>query len=365
MLVAGASGLIGRAALERFLETPGWEVLGLSRRSPDVGGVRHLALDLLDPETCAQRLAAEAPITHLVFCALQERPGLIAGWRDHDLMETNRRMLASLLDAPALADSLEHVSLLQGTKAYGAHLHRMRVPGRESEARDPHENFYWLQEDLLRERAIRSGFRFTIWRPPVVFGHAVGSPMNPVAAIATFAAISKAEGRPLAWPGGSTGPTDGVDARLLARALLWATGAATAQDRVFNVTNGDVFVWEELWGAVAAAMAMELGEPRPQRLAETMPGRAGTWASLVAEHRLRAPGLMEWVGDSYVYVDMLFNVGRDRPPPPTLLSTIALRQAGFHECIDTESMLVDWLGWLRTRRLLPENEPRSEASMRT
>jgi nucleoside-diphosphate-sugar epimerase len=229
----------------------------------------------------------------------------------------------------------------------------MRVPGRERDARHDHANFYWLQEDLLRERAARDGFRFTIWRPPVIYGHAFGAPMNPLAPIATYAAVAKHEGRPLCWPGGRTGPVDAMDARLLARALDWATQAEAARDEVFNISNGDVFVWENVWGRLAEAFGMEVGAPEPQRLAESMPGKAAVWDEIVAKHQLRTPGLMDFVGDSFVYIDLHLGFGRDHPPAPTLLSTIKLRQAGFADCIDSEDMLVEWIAWMQEQRLLP------------
>ena len=50
---------------------------------------------------------------------------------------------------------------------------------------------------------------------------------------------------------------------------------------------------------------------------------------------------------------MLLGYGRDRPPPPTQLSTIALRQAGFAGCRDTETMLLGQLRALATARVLP------------
>ena len=53
---------------------------------------------------------------------------------------------------------LQHVSLLQGTKAYGAHVHPIPVPARERCAARRHANFYWLQEDLLRETSARPGW---------------------------------------------------------------------------------------------------------------------------------------------------------------------------------------------------------------
>ncbi|MFX6876819.1 hypothetical protein ABTH39_19850, partial [Acinetobacter baumannii] len=46
---------------------------------------------------------------------------------------------------------------------------------------------------------------------------------------------------------------------LLARAIAWSGEAATAQNEAFNVTNGDVFTWENIWPAVADALRMKPG----------------------------------------------------------------------------------------------------------
>ncbi len=59
------------------------------------------------------------------------------------------------LDRPGGA--LRHVTIMQGGKAYGVHIHpQIAVPARERWPRDPHENFYWLQEDFLRERQAKA-----------------------------------------------------------------------------------------------------------------------------------------------------------------------------------------------------------------
>ena len=36
VLIVGASGVIGAAAIEHFASLPDWKVIGLSRRRPDV-----------------------------------------------------------------------------------------------------------------------------------------------------------------------------------------------------------------------------------------------------------------------------------------------------------------------------------------
>src|SRR5258708_30624473 len=47
--------------------------------------------------------------------------------------------------------ALKHVSILQGTKAYGVHLHPIAIPARESDPRDDHANFFFDQQDRSEE----------------------------------------------------------------------------------------------------------------------------------------------------------------------------------------------------------------------
>ena len=58
LLVVGATGLLGRAALAHFRDLAGWDVIGMSRRKPDVDGGRHLAADLMDPASLDQHKSA-------------------------------------------------------------------------------------------------------------------------------------------------------------------------------------------------------------------------------------------------------------------------------------------------------------------
>ena len=70
----------------------------------------------------------------------------------------------------------------------------MRVPAKEREPRVEHTNFYFAQEDWLRERRRGRDWRFTILRPQIVTGLAVGSAMNVVATIGVYAAIQRERG---------------------------------------------------------------------------------------------------------------------------------------------------------------------------
>ena len=53
MLVAGASGLVGHAAIDYFSSLADWEVVGVSRRVPDdLGEATLVSVDLTDVEAC-------------------------------------------------------------------------------------------------------------------------------------------------------------------------------------------------------------------------------------------------------------------------------------------------------------------------
>src|SRR5215467_4578876 len=124
VLVAGASGLVGYAAMKHFSTNPEWDVIAVSRRRPDETlGVRFITADLTDTGTCADIFGRLREVTHVIYAALYERPDLVAGWCDPEQIAVNDRMLRNLLEPlESTARSLQHVSVLQGTKAYGSHV---------------------------------------------------------------------------------------------------------------------------------------------------------------------------------------------------------------------------------------------------
>lgn len=353
LLVAGATGIVGRAAIEHFVGCDGWDVIALSRRPPAVRDLRHVAADLTDPADVDRALASCGDVTHLLYTALFEKPDLVAGWRDADQMRVNAAMFANLLDALARhAPRLVHLTLMQGAKAYGLHDTQVPVPAKERWPRAPHAVFYWPQEDLLRQRRRGASWTFSILRPQLVLGAAMGSPMNVIGAIGAYAAIQRELGEPLRFPGGGRYVHAASDSRLIARAVEFCGTHASAADATFNVVNGDTMVWHDLWSAVAAHFGMALGEPLPMRLAEAMPKHEATWARIVAKHGLRETTLQALLGASWQFTDRTFGYGL-AAPLDRLESPIALWQAGFTGCEDTEDAIVHWLGRMQDERLLP------------
>jgi nucleoside-diphosphate-sugar epimerase len=355
VLIAGASGLVGFAAARHFARR-GWRVIAISRRRPEgLDGVELLSVDLTDRARSAEALGRLGEVTHVVYAALYEKPGLIQGWRERDQMETNRRMLENLFEPlRAVARDLRHVTLLQGTKAYGAHLGPIAIPAKERQPRHPHENFYWLQEDYLRARQAGQAWHWTILRPQVIFGESLGSHMNVLPALGVYAALLREEGRPLSFPGGPPWPREAVDADLLARACEWAATTPACANEIFNINNGDVFDWRHVWPAIAETLGMEVGPDEPLSLAEAMPVREPEWQAIVRKHGLRSPErLADFVGQGFVYADRQFAHGAKRTPPTTLVSTIKARQAGFLDCMDTEDMFRKWFRRFQELRWLP------------
>ena len=136
---------------------------------------RHsiISVDLLTPGDVRQKLSFLHGITHVVFGAYIEKQTAT------ERSTVNVAILRNLLDAvEPNSPSLEHITFYQGGKAYGADLDPFKTPAREDDPRLMPPNFYYDQEDFLRERQKGTPWRWSALRPEAVSGFAVGNPMN-------------------------------------------------------------------------------------------------------------------------------------------------------------------------------------------
>jgi nucleoside-diphosphate-sugar epimerase len=148
-IVVGALGVIGRYIVERLVEGPDWQVVGLSRRKTTDGPrYRHIAVDLLDAEDTKRKLAELTDVTHVFYAAFQAMPGSASNFASN--IGPNREMLVNSVTAINRATShLKRVVLVTGTKYYGVHLGPLKTPMREPDPRHMPPNYYFDQIDWL------------------------------------------------------------------------------------------------------------------------------------------------------------------------------------------------------------------------
>jgi hypothetical protein len=140
------------------------------------------------------------------------------------------------------------------------------------------------------------------------------------------------------------------DAELIAEAVAWAGDTPEAAGEAFNITNGDIFVTENLWPLLADVFDMPLGHPQAFILDRIMPAHSAVWDSIVKKYDL-VPLKLETIMPNWQYID--FAMGTVMNQEPSLLSTIKLRKYGFHECMDTEERFVELLREAQEKRFLP------------
>ena len=344
-LVTGATGVVGRNLLAHLATLPHWSAIAVSRRPPEPAPrQRHLAVDLLDPADCAAKLGAFEAATHVFHCAYAERPTATA------MIEPNLAMLHNVVRAvePA-AQGLRHVHLTQGTKYYGSHLGPFRTPARESDARPAGPNFYHDLQDWLETRQRGRAWTWSAARPHAVIGFALGNPMNLSTVIAVYATLCKAAGEPFGFPGTPAAFRalyQCTEAGLLARAMTWMATTPACANQAFNITNGDLIRWENLWPQLAAFFDVTPGPVRGIRLATAMAGKGPLWDETVHRHGLLPHRYDEIV--SWPYGDAVFSSGWD-----IVSDTGKARRAGFADCVDTEAMFLDLFASYRARRIIP------------
>jgi nucleoside-diphosphate-sugar epimerase len=355
VLITGASGLVGRAAMEHFARK-GVRTTAVSRRPPfDAYGARHLSLDLADDAACRAAFSGMTDVTQIVFAALHEEPDLVAGWLKDAHIQRNGAMLRNTLDPlDGVAPNLKNVVILQGPKAYGVHVGRMRLGAREDrdEAYDV-PNFYWEQENYLKAKQAGRPWGWTVMRPALVVGQCIGGAMNLIAAIGVWAAILKEKGQPLSWPGGVGGALEATDTDLMARAFDWTGAAQTARNQTFNLTNGELFSLKDQWPVIAEALGMKVGPDRPMSFVSDLPHAAADWDAIRAKYDLRAPALDAFIGQSFQFADFVFGRSSLEHRPPSAMSSIKIRQAGFNDSLYSDDMLRKWFARYQHDGLLP------------
>lgn len=347
-LVAGATGVVGRAIVSHLERLPDWQVIAASRRTAEARPrTRTITLDLDDPHACRAQLADVGPITHVFYTAYA--PAATLGKE----AAVNARMLVNLVEAledrPEAA-SLAHIQLMQGSKWYGNHLGPYRTPAREDDPRHGQPCFYYDQQDWLAERRRDKAWTWSALRPHGVLGLAIGSSMNQLTAMAIYASLMRERGETeLAWPGAPGAFTclyQFTEAAYLARAMVWAATTPACADQPMNFTNGDLVRWQHLWPDIASAFGMTPGPVRTVRLVEMFADAEDEWSRIVARHELKRYQLSELT--NWAFADFVFGCAYDQVSDLT-----RARNAGWTGVNPSPAMYRRLIEGLRAERIIP------------
>ncbi len=344
-IVAGALGIVGRALVEHLEESGEWEVIGLSRRAPDFSTrAQFVSVDLANAEDCRAKLAGLSHVTHIFYTAYAP------GRSPAEEVAPNLAMVANLVSTmEPVAPRLAHVQLIQGTKWYGNHLGPFRTPAKEDDPRHMPPNFYYDQQDWVENRQRGKRWNWSALRPHCICGPSVGSPMNHLMALSLYASVSRELGLPLRFPG-----TEGAfraiyqytDARLLARAMVWAATAPACANEAFNMTNGEFERWENIWPHLADCFGMKPGRVQTLNLTRTMADKEQVWTAMREKYGLRDYKLSQLV--SWEFADWSYSNAFDQ-----MSSVGKARRAGWHESLPAESMFSDMIDRLVSDRVIP------------
>jgi nucleoside-diphosphate-sugar epimerase len=340
-LVAGASGIIGHRISAHLVEA-GWEVVSLARRPLGGPAQRHICADLTDAQDTREKLAPLNSITHLFYSARYDHPEGVPESEARNVV-----MLRNVLDALHAVARL-HVNLVHGTKYYG-HPERIPYPVSEVSPRGTQPTFYFAQEDLVRERAERDGWTWSIARPHIFCDPAIDQPRSIGLVIAVYAAVQRELRQPLSFPGSPASyasRTQFTDTALLAQALRWMASEPRCANRAFNVVNGDALRWSDLWSDFASAFGIEAGGPAGIGLADYMRDKAVVWDAAVRKYGLRPVRLDRialWDYGEYVF----------RPEWDIMSSMDKARALGFDQRVDTKEMFSRVFAAYREQRVTP------------
>lgn len=344
-LVVGAGGVIGRNLIEHLITLPEWDIIGVSRRGREnTKRIRYISADLLDPLDVRQKLGSLSEVTHIFYAAYQDKPT----WAE--LVPPNLAMLVNVVDViEPVAHALQHISLMQGYKVYGAHLGPFKTPARETDPKHMPPEFNIDQQNFLEERQQGKRWTWSALRPSVVGGFALGNPMNLALVIAIYASMSKELGLPLRFPGkpgAYHSLLEMTDAGLLAKATVWAATDTRCANQAFNITNGDLFRWSEMWPKIAAYFNLETAPPLQMSLSVVMEDKETLWNNMVEKYGLASNSYQSV--SSWAFGDFVFSWDYDFFADGT-----KARRLGFHEFVETERMFMNIFDGLRKAKVIP------------
>lgn len=309
-------GILGREIVLELGKNPQqWPTVhALSRSKKDTypDNVVHNHIDLTADASEMAKELNDVNGEYVFFAAYLQKDSEQESW------DVNGDMLQNFLKALEATGAEKHIKriiLVTGAKQYGVHLGQPKNPMEESDpwlrGPDRPPNFYYRQQDVLRAAAQGKAWDWVVTYPNDVIGFARGNFMNLATSLALYAAVTRELGGALAFPGSAkfyAGFDSFTSSALHARFAVWAALEPRAGGQAFNVVNGDVESWQNLWPKLArrfgvAVAADQFARPAPDPsvvdMAERPPvadleeqcGLVGRWQPSKVEQRI---DLVRW-----------------------------------------------------------------------
>ncbi|KAK4117083.1 NAD(P)-binding domain protein [Canariomyces notabilis] len=395
-IVVGATGILGREIVKRLGQNQGtWKtVYALSRSKKDEypSNVHHSHINLLDSAEDMAKQLEGVEAQYVFFAAYLQKDTEEENWRTNGDMIDN---FLRALEITGAVNTVKRILLVTGCKQYGVHLGRAKNPMLETDPwlRDEQfpPNFYYRQQDILRSFCEKhSGISWVVTYPNDVIGFAKGNFMNLAAGLGIYAAVSKELGQDLAFPGSETFYTkfdSFTSSKLHAEFCEWAMLEPKAANQTFNVVNGDVESWQNLWPRLARRFGMRVNPDQfagdselasktglgPQPPISTVAEEAGlrgrirpseleqrislvkwskrddvrkAWQRLAEREKLQADALDQ---GTWAFID--FVLGRNYD---IVVSMSKAREAGWTGYQDTWKSLSDVFGEMEAANMLPK-----------
>jgi nucleoside-diphosphate-sugar epimerase len=254
-------GILGREIVRELgqhrQQWPTIHALSRSKKEEYPDNVIHNHIDLQSsPDDMANDLKSVRG-EYVFFAAY------LAQDKEDDAWEVNGRMLSNFLAALEKTGAINDIKrfiLVCGAKQYGVHLGMPKQPMQEdapwlTDTSKWPPNFYYNQQNILHKFCQQHSKEWVVTYPNDVIGFATGNFMNLSSAIALYALVSKELSNDgLVFPGSPDFYTKFdtfTSSKLHAEFCAWAALEPRAANQAFNVVNGDVESWQNLWPKVA------------------------------------------------------------------------------------------------------------------
>ncbi|WP_316797725.1 hypothetical protein [Pedobacter frigidisoli] len=132
---------------------------------------------------------------------------------------------------------------------------------------------------------------------------------------------------------------------LLAKATVWAATEIQCANQAFNISNADLFRWNELWPKIAAYFGLQVAPPFHKSLQTVMADKELLWTEMSKKYSLKSTyGTLS----SWPFGDAVFSWDYDFFADGT-----KARRFGFQEFIDTEKIFYSLFDGMKANKIIP------------